>query len=79
MQPYLLQFLLMTIAGWLSRKQQDAIKYLKEENRVLREQLGGRRIRFSIDQRCPPAREVQNRRWRSLSRTSWRDAPILLP
>ena len=51
MQPYLLQFLLMTIAGWLSRKQQDAIEYLKEENRVLREQLGGRRIRFSNDQR----------------------------
>ena len=41
----------MTIAGWLSRKQQDALEYLKEENRVLREQLGGRRIRFSNDQR----------------------------
>ncbi len=51
MQPYLLQFLLITIAGWLNRKQQDAIEYLKEENRVLREQLGGRRIRFSNDQR----------------------------
>ena len=51
MQPYLLQFLLMTFAGWLNRKQQDAIEYLKEENRVLREQLGGRRIRFSNDQR----------------------------
>ncbi len=41
----------MTIAGWLTRKQQDAIEYLKEENRVLREQLGGRRLRFSNDQR----------------------------
>ncbi len=51
MQPYLLQFLLMTIAGWINRKQQDAIEYLKEENRVLRQQLGGRRIRFSNDQR----------------------------
>jgi hypothetical protein len=51
MQPYLLQFLLMTIAGWLNRKQQDEIEYLKEENRVLREQLGGRRLRFSNDQR----------------------------
>ncbi len=51
MQPYLLQFLLMTFAGWLNRKQQDAIEYLKEENRVLREQLGGRRLRFSNDQR----------------------------
>ena len=51
MQPYLLQFLLMTFAGWLNRKQQDAIEYLKEENRVLREQLGGRRLRFSNDHR----------------------------
>ena len=51
MQPYLQQFPLMTIAGWLNRKQQDAIEDLKEENRVPREQLGGRRIRFSNDQR----------------------------
>ena len=27
------------------------IEYLREENRVLREQLGGRRLRFSDDQR----------------------------
>jgi hypothetical protein len=45
----------MTMAGWLSRKQQDAIGYLKEENRVPREQLGGRRIRSSNDQRRRPA------------------------
>jgi len=51
MQPYLLQFLLMTIADWLNRKQEDAIEYLRDENRVLREQLGGRRLRFSNDQR----------------------------
>ncbi len=50
MQPYLLQFVLMTFAGWLNRKQQDAIEYLKEENRVLREQLGSCRLRFSNDQ-----------------------------
>ena len=51
MHPFLLRFLLMTIAGWLNRKQQDAIEYLKEENRILREQLGGRRFRFSNEQR----------------------------
>ena len=51
MQLYLLQFLLMTVAGWVNRKQQDAIEYLKEENRVLREHLGSRRIRFSNEQR----------------------------
>ncbi len=38
-------------AGWVNRSQQDAIEYLKEENRVLREQLGARRLRFTDDQR----------------------------
>ena len=28
------------------------IEYLREENRVLREQLGTRRLRFKDDQRC---------------------------
>ncbi len=51
MQSYLWQFLALTFAGWVSRSQQDAIEYLKEENRVLREQLGERRIRFTNDQR----------------------------
>jgi hypothetical protein len=46
-----LQFLLMMMAGWLNRRQLEIIDYLKEENRVLREQLGGRRIRFTDDQR----------------------------
>ena len=50
MQSYLWQFLALTFAGWVSRSQQDAIEYLKEENRVLREQLGERRIRFTNDQ-----------------------------
>ncbi len=51
MQPHLWQFLALTFAGWVNRSQQDAIEYLKEENRVLREQLGERRIRFTNDQR----------------------------
>jgi putative transposase len=36
----------------MSQRQQDAIEYLREENRVLREQLGKRRLRFTDDQRC---------------------------
>ncbi len=51
MKPYLWQFLLASVAGWINRSQQDAIEYLKEENRVLREQLGGRRLRFTLEQR----------------------------
>ena len=51
MQPHLWQLLVVTLAGWVNRFQQDAIEYLKEENRVLREQLGGRRLRFTDEQR----------------------------
>ena len=51
MQPYLWQFVVLAFAGWVNRFQQDAIEYLKEENRVLREQLGERRLRFTDDQR----------------------------
>lgn len=43
--PPALTFLLLTFAGWVNRRQQKVIGYLLEENRVLREQLGGRRLR----------------------------------
>ena len=45
------QFLVIAIAGWMNQRQQQAIEYLREENRVLREQLGDRRVRFNDDQR----------------------------
>jgi hypothetical protein len=37
--------------GWLNQYQQHSIDYLIEENRVLREQIGDRRLRFTDDQR----------------------------
>jgi putative transposase len=46
-----LRFLVLMMAGWMNRRQQDVIAYLQEENRVLREQLGGKRLRFTDDQR----------------------------
>jgi hypothetical protein len=46
-----LQLLLVAVAGWMNRHQQQTIEYLREENRVLREQLGDRRLRFNDDQR----------------------------
>jgi len=46
-----LRFLLLVFAGWVNREQQAVIDYLREENAVLREQLGGRRIRFTDAQR----------------------------
>jgi hypothetical protein len=39
------------IAGWLNEHQQRTIDYLVEENRVLREQIGKRRLRFTDNQR----------------------------
>ena len=39
------------MAGWINRQQLDVIEYLKEENRVLREHLKGKRIRFTDEQR----------------------------
>jgi putative transposase len=46
-----LRFLLATFAGWLHRRQAQAIEYLIEENRVLKEQLGEKRLRLTGDQR----------------------------
>ena len=48
-----LQLLLATFAAWANRRQGSVIAYLVEENRVLKEQLnsGGRRLRFTDDQR----------------------------
>jgi transposase InsO family protein len=46
-----LRLLLVTLAGWVNRHQQDVIDYLVEENRVLHEQLDGRRVRLNDDQR----------------------------
>ena len=42
-----LQLLMLLSAGWVNRSQQDVIQYLQEENRVLREQLGRKRLRFT--------------------------------
>ena len=45
------RFVLIAVGGWMNQNQQLAIDYLREENRVLREQLGGRRLRLNDDQR----------------------------
>ncbi len=45
------QLLLLILAGWINRHQQDAIDYLLTENQVLGEKLGSRRILLNDDQR----------------------------
>lgn len=45
------RFVLLAVAGWMNQRQLHIIDYLREENRVLREQLGDDRLRFNDDQR----------------------------
>ena len=47
----ILQVLIPMVAGWLQRHQQQVIIYLLEENRVLKAQLGGRRLRLTDTER----------------------------
>src|SRR5688572_32422465 len=39
--------LLLTVTSWLDRREREVLAYLIEENRVLRRQLGGRRLRLT--------------------------------
>ena len=48
LQPF--HLLVITLAGWLNRHQQAVIEYLIEENRVLKDQLGGQRLWFTDGQ-----------------------------
>ena len=49
LQPW--QILVTAMAGWITRQQDAVIEYLREENRVLKQQLGRRRLRLTDDQR----------------------------
>jgi len=54
-----LRFMLMAFAGWWRDQQQEAVAYLIEENRILRAQLRGRRLRLTDEDRCRLARRGQ--------------------
>src|SRR4029434_6334469 len=47
----ILHVLIAMVAGWLQRHQQQVITYLIEENRVLKAQLGGRRLHLTDTER----------------------------
>ena len=51
MKPKLPSMLLMMLAGWINRHQQDMLEYLKAENKILREKLGKRRLLLNDSQR----------------------------
>jgi putative transposase len=55
------RFLLAALAGWLNRQQHEVSTYLIAENRILRGQLRGRRLRLTDDERrrlAVPARRL---------------------
>ena len=49
--PLPLELFFLFLAGWVNRHQDAVIEYLKEENRVLRELHGKKRLRFTDKQR----------------------------
>jgi transposase InsO family protein len=44
-------FFAVALAGWMNRQQQEVIEFLREENRVLREKLGHKRIILNVAQK----------------------------
>ena len=60
------QFLALMIAGWMSRKHGAVVRYLIAENRVLRQQLGSKPLRFDGAQRRLLARRGKALRYRTL-------------
>ena len=49
--PHALHFLVLALAGWVNRHQEDRIDSLREEDRVLREHRGPRPLRLTDAQR----------------------------
>jgi hypothetical protein len=62
----------------LNQRQHDVIDYLHEENRVLREQLGGKGLRFNDDQRRRLAVRAKKLGWRMLHEVSTIVTPATL-
>ena len=46
-----LHWIVAALFGWLQQEQHEVIEFLREENRVLKAQLHGRRLRLNDDDR----------------------------
>ncbi len=71
-----LRVLLLSVAGWVNRHQQHAVEYLVEENRVLKEQLSGRRLRLNDSQRRRLAAKGQRLGRRALTAVATIVTPV---
>jgi hypothetical protein len=58
LKPSPLAFIVFLLAGWISRQQLVVVEYLKTENRMPRERLNGRSLRFSDKERALLARKA---------------------
>jgi putative transposase len=56
--PVALQIVLSVLIGWLGRREREAVAYLVEEIRLLRRQLGNRRLHLTDDDRRQLAHRV---------------------
>lgn len=50
-EPNALNFILLTVCGWVNRRQLAAIDYLRTESQLLREQLGYKKLLLTDSQR----------------------------
>src|ERR1700738_2274897 len=57
--PPLLSFLLVIVSGWGHRHQLLVLEFLQAENRLLKERLRGKRIRFTDAERASLARKAK--------------------
>ena len=57
--PPALSFLLVIVAGWVHRHQLIVIEFLQTENRLLKDRLRGKRIRFTDAERALLARKAK--------------------
>ena len=62
------RFMLMALAGWMNRQQQEVIAYLTEENRILREKLGHKRIILNDAQKRHLATAAMKLGWSTITR-----------
>ena len=52
------RLIIVSLSGREDQQREHVIDYLQEEIRVLKEQRGGKRVRFTDDQRCRLARKA---------------------
>jgi hypothetical protein len=57
--PPLLTYLLLIVSGWVHRRQLIVIEFLQAENRLLKQRLSGKRIRFTDAERALLARKAK--------------------